>query len=79
MWKDNSIISIDVKDKSTGRKIRVLDSLLQLKVSLKYLLKSFNCQINKGIFTCSFLINERLWYICCKEEYFYYENKYRKI
>jgi len=41
MWKDNSIISIDVKDKSTGRKIRVLDSLLQLKVSLKYLLKKF--------------------------------------
>jgi len=75
MWKYNSIISIDVKDKSTGRKIRVLDSLLQLKVSLKYLLKSFNCQINKGIFTYSFFNNERLWYIRCKAEYFYYENK----
>lgn len=54
------------KIKAQEEKTIVLESLLQLKVSLKYLLKSFNCQINKGIFTYSFLNNERLRYIWCK-------------
>ena len=55
MWKDNSIISIDIKNITTGRKLRLLDSILQLKVNLRDLLKSLNCKINKGIFPYSFL------------------------
>lgn len=83
MWKDNSILSLVIKDRRTMMKIKILDSFQLLKDSLRNVLKSFDCEILKGIYPYRFMSKDKLFYLGNKPELKYYDgidlNEYNKI
>jgi len=83
LWKDNSVISLVVKDARTKMKIKLLDSLHLLKDNLRNVLKSYECDILKGIFPYRFMSKEKLFYLGRKPELNFYDgidlNEYKKI
>jgi hypothetical protein len=73
MWKDNTIISLNIKNLKNGIKIKIFDSLLLMKEKLRDLLKSYNCETLKGIFPYRFMNKNRLNYIGERPELKYYD------
>jgi hypothetical protein len=55
-------------------KITLLDSLLLLKGDLDSILKSFHCEIRKGVFPYSFINKDNLNYIGEKPNKNFYNN-----
>lgn len=49
-WKDNDILSLKISDKQRKISVTLLDSIKIIPTSLDNLLKSFDCNINKGMF-----------------------------
>ena len=64
VWKDNCIISLTIK--WNDFKIILLDSLQLIPGSLDKILKSFNCDTQKGYFPYSFVNKNNLNYIGVK-------------
>lgn len=61
IWKDNAIISLKIN--SYDFEITLLDSLLLVPGSLDSILKSFNCNTQKGVFPYRFVNKNNLFYI----------------
>ena len=72
IWKDNSILSLDVS--YGGVKITLLDSFQLISGSLDSILISFNCDTQKGYFPYSFVNNNNLFYIGDKPSKEYFNN-----
>jgi hypothetical protein len=83
MWKDNTIISLVIKNDRTKMKIKLLDSLHLLKDNLRNILKSFECDVLKGIFPYRFMTKDKLFYLGRKPDLNYYDGidliEYNKI
>lgn len=87
MWKDNTIISLKIKNLKNGINIKIFDSLLLMKENLRDLLKSYNCKTLKGIFPYRFMNRNRINYIGCakreRPELKYYDgidlNEYERL
>lgn len=74
MWKDNCLISLQVKDLKKNMTIKFYDSLLLLKENLRTILKNLNCSNEKDIFPYRFMRMNNLFYIGNKPEFKYYDN-----
>ena len=61
LWKDNSILSLTIKQGDFI--ITLLDSLQLISGSLESILKSFECNTQKGFFPYTFVNKENLYYI----------------
>lgn len=73
-WKDNAILKIKVFDPKSKQTVTLLDSINLFNTSLKKLLISFECQINKGQFPHLFVTRDNLNYIGNKPDIKYYGN-----
>ena len=72
IWKDNAILSLTLK--YGDFKIVLLDSLQLISDSLENILKSFNCEVQKGYFPHTFVNKDNLYYIGDKPSKFYFKN-----
>jgi hypothetical protein len=61
IWKDNSILSLTIKH--FNAKIVLLDSLQLIPGNLSSILKSFNCNTQKGYFPYKAVNKKTLFYI----------------
>lgn len=71
-WQENDLLSIKIKDTERKISIKILDSIKLIPSSLDKILKSFDCQINKGIFPHMFINSSNLNYIGHKPNIKYY-------
>ena len=72
LWKENAIISLTITYQDF--KITLLDSLQLFKGSLDSVLKSFNCETQKGQFPYSFVNKDNLNYIGDKPSKNFFNN-----
>lgn len=72
IWKDNTIISLSIEQGDF--KINLLDSLQLISGSLDNILKSFNCEVQKGHFPYSFVTKDNIYYIGDKPNKSFYNN-----
>ena len=72
IWKDNTIVSLTIKYGDS--KIILLDYLQLIPESLKNILKSFNCNVQKGQFPYSFVNKENLFYVGDKPSIKYFNS-----
>lgn len=72
IWKDNAIISLKIKYNKIS--ITLLDSLQLIPGSLENILKSYNCNIQKGYFPYEFVKSNNLYYIGDKPSINFYNN-----
>ena len=63
VWKENTIISISIKNTKLNRKIKILDSIQFIAGSLRNVLMTFNCEIKKDYFPYRFVHQNNLFYI----------------
>lgn len=61
-WKENDLLYIKITDNSGKMSITLLDSIKFIPFSLDKVLKSFNRNINKGIFPHKFMTKDNLNY-----------------
>lgn len=71
-WKDNDILSVKVRDKERKLSIKIMDSIKVLPYSLDKLLKSYDCNIHKGMFPHKFIDKDKIFYIGAKPDIKYY-------
>lgn len=71
-WKDNAILQIKIRDTERKLNVKLLDSIKIVPQSLEKVLKSFGCDINKGIFPHKFVNEKTLNYIGPKPDIKYY-------
>jgi hypothetical protein len=71
-WRNNDILSIRISDKARKINIKLKDSIKIIPTSLEKLLKSFNCNIHKGLFPHKFISENNLNYIGAKPDIKYY-------
>ena len=72
IWKENTILSLTIKHYDF--EITLLDSLQLITGSLNNILKSFNCNTQKGYFPYSFVTKDKLNYIGEKPSKDFYKN-----
>ena len=72
IWKDNCIISLSIK--FLDKKITLLDSLQLIPGSLDNILKSYDCEVQKGVFPYAFVNINNLFYIGDKPSKKYFPN-----
>ena len=70
LWKDNSILSLEIK--YLGSKVTILDSLQLIPDKLENILESYHCETKKGLFPYSFVIKKNLFYKGIKPSKDYY-------
>lgn len=71
-WKENTILSLTLE--YGDFKFTLLDSLQLIPGSLDSILKSFNCNIQKGYFPYSFVNENNLYYIGDKPSIKFFNN-----
>lgn len=74
VWKDNTIISISIKNTKLNRKIKIYDSLQLINDNLRNILNTFNCDIKKEYFPYDFVTNDRLFYVGSKPDLCYFND-----
>ena len=75
VWKDDTVLSVTIKHNESKHKIKILDSIQFVNASLRDILVSFNCTINKGNYPYSFVNKDNLNYEGVLPDLKYYENK----
>lgn len=73
-WKDNIVLGMTIKHIESKRKIKLLDSMQFVNGSLRDILISFNCNVNKGFFPYTFVNINNLHYIGNKPDIKYFDN-----
>ena len=62
VWKEDKVLSVTIKNNEIKQRIKILDSMQFVNASLRDILVSFNCTINKGFFPYSFVNKDNLYY-----------------
>ena len=68
------VLGMTIKHIESKRKIKLLDSMQFVKGSLRDILISFNCNVNKGFFPYTFVNIDNLQYIGNKPDFKYFDN-----
>nr|YP_010833251.1 hypothetical protein QLP03_mgp070 [Agaricus bitorquis]WFG53998.1 hypothetical protein [Agaricus bitorquis] len=76
-WKENDILSIKITDKDRKINVKLKDSIKMVPTSLDKMLKTFNCNVTKGIFPHKFVNEHTLKYVGPKPEIIYYFDEYQ--
>lgn len=76
IWKDNSIISIKIKDIQKNKSIKIYDSMNIIPSNLNQILIDFKCNIKKDIFPYTFMNENTLYYVGDIPDYSFYNSKY---
>jgi len=71
-WQNNDILFIKITDTKRKLSVKLKDSIKLIPTSLDKMLKTFNCEINKGIFPHTFVSEDSLNYVGPKPDIKYY-------
>jgi len=71
-WQNNDILFIKITDKNRKIYVKLKDSIKLIPTSLDKMLKTFNCEISKGIFPHTFVSENTLNYVGPKPNIKYY-------
>jgi hypothetical protein len=74
VWKEDRVINMTIKNTESKRKIKILDSMQFVNGSLRDILVSFKCNLNKGFFPYSYVNKYNLFYIGNKPDIKYFDN-----